>query len=1640
MSSTTSIFASLNNKQKRSKKNKSTSEDNKANNNNNKNKNNVSDSDTTHMSNFKRSNGPHIMNSITNTNVITLNSGNLVVRSPGNLNTKNETNSHDNTQKLLQRDKRNKFQKLLSINTAANATPNNGSRSDASSLKSIDSGSIGDNMIHDDIVTNQKRYKSKTYQLEIMYHEARFCNDLILLNLAKIKGIKEGDLCELKTYNHNQKTKNETSSNKKKIYFIAKDFTEELRQKFKNSKISIMLGQLQTLLDIPSKTKVWVKVKDKNLYEVDTVEINIKDCSLNRGDMWVLSSTLVNTCVFNNQRLLFLNSIRGTVKGIYRDGTKLGSGYIGERTRIVFRSESARLIFLIQITEEMWHFDETGEQLFQKMINSFFPKIFKKWKEIDTHHLITIAFAISMDLSTNSHKVLKPGELLKNTTDNYRIVVDQVSIIHWVQIMEILCNEFANLREDLLNIKTDKGYTLIKGRFAPIIKSCFLEMINFATTVLIDPFKQVDLRHTTTHVMIISPGSGLYDVDYDLLNLTGKKLLSLEMTMDLICLSRAPLHVVPLFRYLDYEKQLHYSIPQWLSIFFWNDSTKNKHEWHPRCQIYDLQMMGLTDNELVKRPEVPYLHCDKHIKSITDLIQKIDGTVFNPIDEDNEPMNKKLHNNFSCELDAIHENENNNNDLGLKNTPKLVWSEPTYSKPVIQETQQLNVTGDLSLTISHNTSNNANNIDTMNNTPVNYNTVYNNQDESVVKTSKHEGMKDLKTGYHLMIPNKTNKSSNNSAALNSLKSLTKKESIRDMTRKLFTKFTGLPKEPTLSKNFDLSYIQNPSKKEMDNELYMKGKSFRSEINYPKSEGQNRKALIIKKNLDIFRSHDDYNDDDDSLPLHKDTRSHRESMITNQSSKFSNIQKPDYLPLSSNSQFYSESFENQFNCTFLNISNPSMPVTADMADKLLPLRWKDVWPKYIAKRYSKWRSFTTPAELPITISDFPTPKDFEENFFFRNHSVTLNIEQEQYNKTVFDLLNDMIYVRLVAGFQLCVGTPVEQVEKMKDKDAFMVAKYIDSNKWNIIKIYMMIDSEIHRICCNQSGAIDVQRYLRKNDTNWFDQVPSYIPMVRTRYEDHYRKASIDPIHLGRSSLNWNQIDQVLAGYGDYIVDKTWHGFRAKFVLLPAEVPPNTFSLVINGKNETLTPEELRLEGLRRVISSITRARVRTEQEKKIKAEEIQPEVTFYTGSLFDFLKEQHNSLARTESLFIKGSRLLNKEIEIPKLIQELQYGPNKIRLTTRKWHWKKHRNSFLGSEMVNWLIQNFSDIHTREEAIEYGQNLMAKKIFVHVLNKHSFLDGHYFYQFTPEYEVDENRIEKVNSSNNSLLDSTQVLKKMPTNGTQDTTAKISLTLSRSTSLTSKDDQTDVGSSKPIVMLSNSITIDVDPLKKSTKHETCTVHYDCVHNPDHCFHIRLEWLATTPKLLDDLIGNWSRVCERFGLRLIELPWQELCTIPSTNPFHSFVEIRLSINPWEDPEFHDTQLLSQSKFYYHINLLTKSGFMLDNRASTLLEKDDIQFDVQYSWGKPEFKYAQYIHYTGTYIAEIRENGDLFLAPNNIYITRMSLGNKNGKLRNKQKLTVTPQQIMEDFRSLCTNYESLRIIFLEIKEEWLLHKNAND
>ncbi|CDO92188.1 unnamed protein product [Kluyveromyces dobzhanskii CBS 2104] len=1424
--------------------------------------------------------------------------------------------------------------------------------------------------VSDDEVNTDSEIRKRSIELEPAFHEVRFSSEQVMLDISSIKGAKEGDLAELKTY---RKT---PGSRDKKLYFIVRDFDAETRRRSKSSQISILSGQLQQVLDLSIRSKVWVKLKDKKLLAVDLVELHVKDCHVNRGDMWKFSTRLHDSCVFLGQKAGLIETVRATVKGIYINGKKVFSGYIDENTKIIFRSESAKLLFMIQITDEMWHFEENGEETFHKVVNSLFPEIFRKWKNIGTHHSISIMFCASIDRSDSTANDITPGERLKSTDDYFRVVVDQVNIVHWVEIMKTLRIEFIRIAQELRNVKLNENTSIINGSLPSVIKSNLLETINLATTLVTDPFQQNDLRHTTTHAIIVTAGSGLYDVDYDLLKITTQKLMSLEITMDLICLTRPPLHIVPLLRYRDYKNQLHHCTPTWLSISFWNDSSRANVEWRPRCKIYDVLMMGLTETELKDEIALQSMKINDRSDSISELMESYDSSAF---EVRVNPYLSGMDDNKAVEFQSSQKSKTewkkrmvSNSKPVSDQTDTIKWMKPKSTNAVQQPASKEKVFAQLS---------------------------------SPPDSKSYHSEARFKNHIHAV----------DSLALNTLKRV--RDTNSGVTQRIMSKLF-----PDLA-----SQKSHESLRQSASSRTTKATSTAADKEAPQKTNKSLKAH--QKRISTTNNS-------------KKESSCGGSLVSSQASSNQRTQDRNHL-LSETSlkttKLNSRPKTGIDGDSWIEIANPSVPVDAELASYLIPNRWKDVFPKYVAKKYTKWRSFTTPAELPLTTSMFPTPYDFEHKFSLRNHTVSLNIEQEGYQQSIFDLLQNMIYVRLLAGFQFCLGKNVAKVEKTRNKDisGSRITHLIEKDNYKDVSIYMRIDNEIHRIVCFDE-TIDVQRYVRHDDLQLLQSFARYTPNVKTRYESEYRELDLDPVKTRRESYNWNQLDQVLAGYGDTMMDPTTQKrFRCKFVILPSEIPPNTFQSTVNGRKETLTAEEIRLEGLRKIISSISRSRLRTEREKKDKRshkEEILPEVLFYTGYLFDFIEEHNDFLKNSgtavkNSIFMEDAETLSKDVDLTKVSFELQRGLDPIKLVNRKWHWKRHENCFIGLELVNWLLEHFSDIHTREDAVVYGQELMNRGLFLHVESRHGFLDGHYFYQLNPEFTAENKTLYKTSTKHSA---ESHLQRKISTSNKSESTPSVDRTISAESHQYSEDHITKPEEHNITVMLSNAVVVDLDPGKKSYKLETCIAHYDRVHNPDHCFHIRLEWLTATPKLIDDLITNWSRLAERYGLKLVEIPWDELCNIPKINPFHSFMNIKLAINPWQDIEFREESIFKEQKFFYHIYLLEKSGFLLDNRASKFFQSEKTtSYQIIYSWGKPMFKYAQYIHYTGSCMAEIRENGDFFLAPNNLHISRVNTGNIISKATSHLKFTLDAQKIMLNFRKTCESYESLRDVFLEAKEK---------
>lgn len=175
---------------------------------------------------------------------------------------------------------------------------------------------------------------------------------------------------------------------------------------------------------------------------------------------------------------------------------------------------------------------------------------------------------------------------------------------------------------------------------------------------------------------------------------------------------------------------------------------------------------------------------------------------------------------------------------------------------------------------------------------------------------------------------------------------------------------------------------------------------------------------------------------------------------------------------------------------------------------------------------------------------------------------------------------------------------------------------------------------------------------------------------------------------------------------------------------------------------------------------------------------------------------------------------------------MSLGLHIIRILTDSRHWRLHYDCFIGMELTSWMLQNFRDIDTREEAVEFGNDLMKDGLFQHVVKRHNFRDGNYFYQIASEYRVPR-------PESRGWFPALRSDKSIPATPMSEMNLKESPVGSRSRSTSNNDDEsndsaaptpTKANRTKLAIALSKSMRLDVDHRKRSDRPEIIDLHYD------------------------------------------------------------------------------------------------------------------------------------------------------------------------------------------------------------------------
>lgn len=1500
--------------------------------------------------------------------------------------------------------------------------------------------------------------------------------------------------------------------------------------------------------------------RDHPAIEATHVEMSFKDQYLSRADMWRLTvGELTQRTVYKGQSILFMGTIKAQITAVFVDGQNVHAAFFVRDTRPIFRSESARYVLFIQMSREMWDFDSdsSGEIMFTKVVNGFLPAMFKRWALLKVKHLVSIVLFARVEYDTGLSNELastasdsdyytgiQPSGDHRPYKDFYRVVVSQMASGEWTKILYQLKRELNFFRRDISQYhqtvgafadpcSDDQGardapMDRVKAESSLAIHGNVLEAINLAASQFAHDYIDRDLTRTGISITVITPGPGIFEVDYETLRRTTEALVGNGIGIDLICMPRMPLHSVPLFKYRNPQysedgalghgavlsRSFHsrdstpnqptpvvgsyqslagsfspsksfnavrriesltsmasneewcYALPQWLHVSFWTGASDealsyagialtvsnkveqdDEDEFRIRCRMYDLQMRSILDaNEIEAAPLQSDAHYPSHVidgsaggkrrqdrmgdtfyipnrrvsEALVDnvigfqkfapdrLVRPGEQSIWKRLqefDDSRSRLSTSRHHHHSsrhrAELDDASRKQaaEDSNALGTSLPERKSISHTQASRKFSLTTAEVEKPNMIPKKKPHNPP-----------APIHKTAA------KPPKAMRHISLG--QRGFGVAAPK---------AAVAEVKAETVSASVVS---------TGGLRPPSTPRS--LSDLRPSTPRTITSQSSsMSAQKLKSDMNESTVDGiPSTPSIPISKRDGPARP--DPTPGQQPMPPPVSGRppssARRERQDDDNDVRYSNALRAEDAQKVYTSKLRAgvvPELPSTLSPTtaitpWLSLLNPSNPDNHRIDDTVLYSRWQHVFPRTSDMKVQKWKTLCCPAAVPLTTEYFPPKAQFDTEYQRHPYNIDQNADDElaEEPRTRKEFMKELISMRFSQGFQVIVGPAVARAfgqKLIKVADVFSRDQLLDDGT----SVFMSVGNTIHQLSCVNGTEVEVNIYVRKPTETYPSSQgfsPIYKPAIRTLLDTDYETRRVD-ILTPKPDRNWNTIDSFLAGHHDEMMESL-RFWRARFVLIPLSPKHPSILRTQTGDN----PEELRLEGIKRLAQLWQKNRYLSPSEKRFQPRDTRrnpldivyktedPSVVIVAELETLPILEGMESTHRKGKLVTRKERFQKTHLNLGALAEAMQQPVENggVPLRNRRWHLRLHSAAFIGSDMTTWLLDNFEDLEDREEAEQLGNALMVQEepkskdkdkekekdkdkdnseskgdkdrgLFVHVEKRHRFRDGNYFYQIAPEFAKlqpgwfssrrRDASVPPTPISETGGRGSPRIGLPRPT-GSNDGNSPASITPTASTA--------PGGKNRPKVVLSKMIKYDVDPRKRSYRPERIDLHYDRLHNPDNCFHIRVDWMNATSKLVQDVIEGWEREASQYGLRLVEVPINEACMITESNPFRKPFLIKLAARPPDEkPEaYYDPNSLGPqagpNRHFYQVALLKSFDFVLDMEAASNFPSN---IDVRYSWGKPDFKYTQYIHRSGALLTQITDDGNFLVLANRLY-----------------------------------------------------------
>lgn len=172
---------------------------------------------------------------------------------------------------------------------------------------------------------------------------------------------------------------------------------------------------------------------------------------------------------------------------------------------------------------------------------------------------------------------------------------------------------------------------------------------------------------------------------------------------------------------------------------------------------------------------------------------------------------------------------------------------------------------------------------------------------------------------------------------------------------------------------------------------------------------------------------------------------------------------------------------------------------------------------------------------------------------------------------------------------------------------------------------------------------------------------------------------------------------------------------------------------------------------------------------------------------------------------------------------------------------------------------------------------------------------------------------------------------------------------------------------------------------------------------------------------MLRQWSRIIERYGLKLVEAYVDQISDIREKNAFQSCFPIPLAAPP---PLLSETGRRlpegAQSLHYFESALLRKWGFVLDIEGASHYTD---QVEVDYSYRRSLYKYSQWIHRSGVAFIQVLGGSQGFLFLTN----RLMAPGRIGTALKSQRPAAAAEEIRIKLHQFCTDKDALTRFYEE-------------